>query len=272
MSVNAVPGRDAAVGIALGGVVDEPARLADPLLDGLGGAHPRQPSIGPCMEVEGPTTGEQLNPGPPTEPRQAASVIVLRGGADGLEVLLLRRNPDARFMGGAWVFPGGAVDGDESHRVAAVREVEEEAGLRLPDPAALVRFSRWITPPQITTRFDTHFFLATAPPGQEPRADGEEMVDLGWHTPGGCARRAPPRRARARLPHDQAPRAARGVPLGDRAARVGDGPRGRRRRAAGADHGRDRARGAAGRTRLLARSSRSSAAPTTDSASIWWCS
>ena len=135
------------------------------------------------MEVEGPTTGEQLNPGPPTEPRQAASVIVLRGAADGLEVLLLRRNPDARFMGGAWVFPGGAVDGDESHRVAAVREVEEEAGLRLPDPAALVKFSRWITPPQITTRFDTHFFLAPAPPGQEPRADGGEMVELGWYTP-----------------------------------------------------------------------------------------
>jgi 8-oxo-dGTP pyrophosphatase MutT (NUDIX family) len=113
---------------------------------------------------------------------------VLRGGDDGLEVLLLRRNPDARFMGGAWVFPGGAVDahegeGDASHRIAAVREVEEEAGLRLPDPAALVKFSRWITPPQITTRFDTHFFLAPAPPGQDPRADGAEMVELGWYTP-----------------------------------------------------------------------------------------
>jgi 8-oxo-dGTP pyrophosphatase MutT (NUDIX family) len=143
------------------------------------------------MEVEGPAPDEQLNPGPPTEPRQAATVIVLRGGDDRLEVLLLRRNPDARFMGGAWVFPGGAVDaheghGDESHRTAAVREVEEEAGLRLPDPAALVKFSRWITPAQITTRFDTHFFLATAPPGQQPRADGEEIVDLGWHTPAGA--------------------------------------------------------------------------------------
>ena len=39
------PGRDPAVGIALGGVVDEPARLADPLLDGFG-AHAGQPSIG----------------------------------------------------------------------------------------------------------------------------------------------------------------------------------------------------------------------------------
>ncbi|HKH16591.1 MAG TPA: NUDIX hydrolase [Solirubrobacteraceae bacterium] len=143
------------------------------------------------MEVDGPAPGEELNPGAPTEPRQAASVIVLRGGDVGLEVLLLRRNPAARFMGGAWVFPGGAVDahegeGDSAHRVAAIRELEEEAGLRLREPAALVKFSRWITPPEITTRYDTHFFLAPAPSGQEPRADGAEMVDLGWHTPAGA--------------------------------------------------------------------------------------
>jgi 8-oxo-dGTP pyrophosphatase MutT (NUDIX family) len=137
--------------------------------------------------MERPAPGEELNQGEPTEPRQAASVLVLRGGDETLEVLLLRRNPAARFMGGAWVFPGGAVDEcDDSHRIAAVREVEEEAGLRLPEPSALVKFSRWITPPQITIRYDTHFFLAAAPPGQEPRADGDEMVDLGWHTPAGA--------------------------------------------------------------------------------------
>jgi len=158
------------------------------------------------MQVEGPAPGEELHGGAPTEPRQAASVIVLRGGDDALEVLLLRRNPAARFMGGAWVFPGGAVDEcdvaegerDEgasrragetdlsSHRMAAVREVEEEAGLRLPDPDALVEFSRWITPPQIAIRYDTQFFLAPAPPGQEPRPDGDETVDLAWHTPAGA--------------------------------------------------------------------------------------
>jgi 8-oxo-dGTP pyrophosphatase MutT (NUDIX family) len=143
------------------------------------------------MEAHRPAPGEDLNPGAPTEPRQAASVIVLRGGAEALEVLLVRRNPAARFMPGAWVFPGGAVDshegsGDLAHRTAAVREVTEEAGLELSDPGALIKFSRWITPAQIAIRFDTHFFLAPAPPGQEPRADGEEMVDLGWHTPAGA--------------------------------------------------------------------------------------
>jgi 8-oxo-dGTP pyrophosphatase MutT (NUDIX family) len=143
------------------------------------------------MEADRPAPGEVVHTGTPTVPRQAASVIVLRGGEEALEVLLLRRNPAARFMGGAWVFPGGAVDahegeGDAAHRAAAVREVREEAGLELPDPAALVKFSRWITPPEIRIRFDTHFFLAPAPPGQEARADGEEMVDLGWHTPAGA--------------------------------------------------------------------------------------
>jgi 8-oxo-dGTP pyrophosphatase MutT (NUDIX family) len=128
-------------------------------------------------------SGEELNTGEATEPRQAATVIVLRGGGETLEVLLVRRNPEARFMGGAWVFPGGAVDGDEDHRVAGVREVAEEAGVELPDPAALVLFSRWITPPQVRIRFDTLFFLVAAPEGAEPRPDGGETVDVSWYEP-----------------------------------------------------------------------------------------
>src|SRR5450432_3050775 len=118
--------------------------------------------------------GEEYNPGPPVRPRQAASVIVLRGGAQALELLLVRRTPEARFMGGVWVFPGGAVDADEgdgdgAHRTAAIRELREEAAIVLDDPAALVKFSRWITPAAVQIRFDTHFFLAPLPPGQEPR-------------------------------------------------------------------------------------------------------
>jgi 8-oxo-dGTP pyrophosphatase MutT (NUDIX family) len=132
----------------------------------------------------GPEPGTILNTsGEPTEPRQAATVIVLRGGAERLEVLMVQRTPKARFMGGAWVFPGGAVDKDEDHRVAAVREVGEEAGLTLPDPAALVPFARWITPPEVTVRFDTWFFLARAPEGQEAEPDGQEIVDARWFAP-----------------------------------------------------------------------------------------
>ena len=86
-------------------------------------------------------------------------------------------------MPGVWVFPGGAVDRDEDHRVAGVREVAEEAGIALPDPAALRLFSRWITPPQVKIRFDTLFFLVAAPEEAEPRPDGGETVDAGWYAP-----------------------------------------------------------------------------------------
>ena len=128
-----------------------------------------------------PAPGEELNAGRATEPRQAATVIVLRGGSERLEVLLVQRNPAARFMGGAWVFPGGAVDAGEDHRAAGIREVREEAGLEVD---ALIPFSRWITPPQVKIRFDTVFFLAPAPAGAEPRPDGGETVDLRWLSPG----------------------------------------------------------------------------------------
>jgi 8-oxo-dGTP pyrophosphatase MutT (NUDIX family) len=136
-----------------------------------------------AVAVDRPAPGEELNTGEATEPRQAATVIVLRGGAEALEILLVRRNPESRFMGGAWVFPGGAVDGDEDHRVAGVREVEEEAGVELPDPEALLLLSRWITPPQVRIRFDTLFFLVAAPDDAQPRPDGGETVDVGWFAP-----------------------------------------------------------------------------------------
>ncbi len=128
-------------------------------------------------------SGEELNTGEATEPRQAATVIVLRGGAERLEVLLVKRNPAARFMGGAWVFPGGAVDGDEDHRVAGVREVAEEACVELPGAEQLLLFSRWITPPQVKIRFDTLFFLVAAPEDAEPEPDGGETVDVRWYKP-----------------------------------------------------------------------------------------
>ncbi len=135
-----------------------------------------------------PGAGEEHNPGPVTTPRQAATVILLRGGATALEVLLVKRTPHASFMGGVWVFPGGAVDreegdDDDAHRAAAVRELREEAAIELADPTELVKYSRWITPAEVKVRFDTHFFLAPLPAGQKPRVDGEECVDLGWFTP-----------------------------------------------------------------------------------------
>jgi 8-oxo-dGTP pyrophosphatase MutT (NUDIX family) len=99
----------------------------------------------------------------------------------------VQRNPEQRFMGGAWVFPGGAVhDGEDAdHAAAAVRELEEEAGIALAAGTELVPFSRWITPEAegATIRFDTWFFAARAPDGAEARPDGGECVDSRWLTP-----------------------------------------------------------------------------------------
>jgi 8-oxo-dGTP pyrophosphatase MutT (NUDIX family) len=135
------------------------------------------------MGVDKPGPGEELTTGAVATPREAATVIVLRGGAEALEVLLVKRNPEQKFMGGAWVFPGGAVDADEDSRVAGVREVAEEAAVTLPDPEALIEFSRWITPEQVKIRFDTRFYLVAAPADASPVADGAECVDIGWYSP-----------------------------------------------------------------------------------------
>jgi 8-oxo-dGTP pyrophosphatase MutT (NUDIX family) len=121
-------------------------------------------------------------------------VILLRRSGKhrerGLEVLLVQRNPEARFMPGVWVFPGGAVDeGDrgadelDSYRACAARELREEAGIALEEDAEMVLWSRWITPEMVPTRFDTWFFLALAPPHSPPEPDGSETVDAGWFSP-----------------------------------------------------------------------------------------
>lgn len=134
-----------------------------------------------------------------SEPRPAATLILLRrGGAHtdrGLEVLMVQRNPGARFMPGVWVFPGGAVDeGDRAgdagveadeaaHRVCARRELGEEAGVEIGVDAELLPWSRWITPEVVPVRFDTRFYIALAPPHAKPEADGEEVVDAIWTPP-----------------------------------------------------------------------------------------
>jgi 8-oxo-dGTP pyrophosphatase MutT (NUDIX family) len=135
-----------------------------------------------------PAPDEELHDGEVTVPRLAATVLLLRGGNAGLEVLLVRRTPRARFMAGAWVFPGGAVDPDDGTgqaglRAAAVREVREEAGVDLGPEPELVTFSNWITPAEVKIRFDTWFYLTAMPADQEPEVDGREVVDARWLRP-----------------------------------------------------------------------------------------
>lgn len=135
---------------------------------------------------------EMPNFGPPSEPRPAASIVLLRRGGKhderALEVLMLKRSAEARFMPGVWVFPGGSVDpadgeGEAGARACAVRELREEAGIELPAEEELVLFSRWITPAVVATRFDARFFLALAPAHSPPEPDGGETVEARWFEP-----------------------------------------------------------------------------------------
>src|SRR4029453_3377909 len=100
------------------------------------------------------------------EPPDAATVVLLRDGDDGLETLMLRKNSRLAF-GGMWVFPGGRIDdGDRTPAAdalavaanAAVREAAEEAGLLVPS-SALIPFSHWTPPLMAPKRFLTWFFL-----------------------------------------------------------------------------------------------------------------
>ena len=128
-----------------------------------------------------------------TEPVPAATVVPLRDGPTGLEVLMLRKSQALAF-GGMWVFPGGrvdpadtgaveAADSVEAARRAAVREAGEEAGLAL-DPAGLVPLSHWTPPGDAPRRFSTWFFLAGVADPVEVVIDGGEILDHGWLSPG----------------------------------------------------------------------------------------
>ena len=126
--------------------------------------------------------------------RNAATVMILRQAQTGIEILLLRRNAKLAFAGGAWVFPGGAVDPadcvgagtqDETltARAAAVRESAEECGLAL-DAAQLVHFSHWTTPEKLKRRFATWFFAAVVAEADSMVViDDGEIHDFQWLNP-----------------------------------------------------------------------------------------
>lgn len=122
-------------------------------------------------------------------PRSAATVVLIRDGDSGLETLLLKRNAALQFAGGVWVFPGGGLETSDwegtegkeelAARAAAVREAEEETGLRL-SADRLVQISHWTTPETAPKRFYTWFFLTVAPAEPEVLIDGSEIHDHAW--------------------------------------------------------------------------------------------
>jgi 8-oxo-dGTP pyrophosphatase MutT (NUDIX family) len=146
--------------------------------------------------------------------RRAASVVCVRPGADGPEVLVVERSAASRFLPGYVAFPGGAVDGedrahakrwfgdpDEAARAAAVRELVEEVGVTVtaagvvasasfeptdeapPTAAQLAPLCQWIAPPDVPVRFDAQYFTVVAFADVAVIADGSEVTRAWWSSP-----------------------------------------------------------------------------------------
>ncbi|MDZ7676740.1 MAG: NUDIX domain-containing protein [Acidimicrobiales bacterium] len=153
-----------------------------------------------------PTNGPENDPEHgPVAPRPGATLMLLRDADPGLEVLLLRRSDRARFVPGAHVFPGGAVDDadhdtayrlhattpadDLAHRVAAIRESLEEAGILLAttaDGAALDRAHPVLTElPALRHRIEAgHDHLAGVCRTHDLRLAIDDVVPVDrWVTP-----------------------------------------------------------------------------------------
>lgn len=172
--------------------------------------------------------------------RDAATVMLVRDAPAGVEVLLLQRNLRSDFVGGAHVFPGGAVDpadhdpaierrcagrapaecdarlgvkGDGvAFWVAAVRECFEEAGLLLARRAGDEQVLSFLDD-AVAQRFTAHrAALNDGRPFAALLADEDLILDLGllhyvshWVTPSGASRRYDTRFFVAAAPTQQVP-------------------------------------------------------------------
>lgn len=152
----------------------------------------------------------------PVVPKDAASLVLVRRSAGGLEVLVGRRAGKHRFLPDVYAFPGGRVDSCdrlekpikplELHgtaqrpdakdqrviqalAVAAVRETWEETGIALgevedgrlrPDLSGLRYFCRAITPAESPIRFHARFFLQDLTGRDVALGGSGELLDLAF--------------------------------------------------------------------------------------------
>lgn len=77
----------------------------------------------------------------PAVPRPAATVLLLRDAAGGVEVLMTRRSPTASFAPGAYVFPGGGIDAADAQAHALANRRPTQDDLRLTQAIAAIRES-----------------------------------------------------------------------------------------------------------------------------------
>lgn len=150
-------------------------------IDVLARLTPRVPDQ--LVERAGAWTEESV----PAVAGRAASVVLLRERGDGLETYLLHRHARMVFAASMVVFPGGRVDpadrtDPDPVRRCAVRETEEETGVRV-TPDALMPWAHWVTPELEPRRYDTFFYLAELPVGEQADDRSGETDRADWSTP-----------------------------------------------------------------------------------------
>jgi len=129
---------------------------------------------------------------PVSEPKPAATVVLVREARNDIEVLLLQRDIRLAFSAGCWVFPGGKIDPEDfreagtleyhAARQAAVRETREEAGIVI-NPDQLILTAHWTTPEPLPLRYSTWFFLCPLYQPVEVVIDDSEIRDFRWLSP-----------------------------------------------------------------------------------------
>ena len=126
---------------------------------------------------------------PPADPARSASVVLLRDGEVGLETYLLQRHARMSFAASMVVFPGGRLDPADGRqpdsdpiRACALRETVEETGVVLAADD-LHPWAHWITPEVEPRRYDTRFFVARMPAGQQARDISGETDGAAWWSP-----------------------------------------------------------------------------------------
>ncbi len=129
---------------------------------------------------EGFAEAVRRTPEHPAEPRPAATIVLMRDGPSGLEVLLLRRNRSAGFVPGAYVFPGGRVDAADAdpellERLDGLTPEEAEERLEV-GPAGVPAIAYYIA--ALREAFEeTGILVARARGGPPPTAEEDPAVD-----------------------------------------------------------------------------------------------